>query len=124
MCSGQGRHSLKLARRGYSHLIVVDYTPFLLHLGQQDAMADDLAVSFCRGDARSIPLRSDSVDIVLRMANSFGYLVEPADDLRLLDEMARVLALHGRLLLDFTAYEHVRHLMLGIKFSASSLGRA
>ena len=29
LCGGQGRHALELTRRGYQHLTVLDYTPFL-----------------------------------------------------------------------------------------------
>src|SRR5262245_51811298 len=67
LCGGQGRHALELARRGYQHLTVLDYAPFLLQRGHQEAIEDGLRVRFCRGDARSIPLRTGSIDVVLLM---------------------------------------------------------
>jgi D-alanine-D-alanine ligase len=108
LCGGQGRHSLELARRGYRHLTVVDYAMFLMQRGQHVAMRDDLGVGFCRGDARAIPMRSASVDVVLLMANSFGYFVDAADDRRVLDEVSRVLTPTGRFLLDLMDFDYVR----------------
>jgi D-alanine-D-alanine ligase len=104
LCGGQGRHALELARRGYAPLTVVDYAPFLLQRGQRDAAEAGVPVYFCRGDARTIPLLSASVDVVLLLANSFGYFVDAADDARVLAEAARVLRRSGRCLLDLTDY--------------------
>ncbi len=112
LCGGQGRHALELARRGYTHVVVVDYSPFLLHCGNQEVATTDLAVAFCQGDARDTPLRNGSVDVVLLMANSFGYFVDPVDDLRVLNEVARILAPGGQFLLDLTDYDYtLRHFL-------------
>lgn len=112
LCGGQGRHALELARRGYTQVVVVDYSPFLLHCGNQEVATTDLAVAFCQGDARDTPLRNGSVDVVLLMANSFGYFVDPVDDLRVLNEVARILAPGGQFLLDLTDYDYtLRHFL-------------
>jgi D-alanine-D-alanine ligase len=108
LCGGQGRHALELARRGYQHLTVLDYTPFLMHRGRRDAAEEALAVAFCRGDARAVPLRSASVDVVLLMAQSFGYFVDASDDRCVLAEAARILSPGGRFLLDIADYEFIR----------------
>ena len=100
VCGGQGRHALELARRGYQHLTVLDYSDFLLDRGRWEAVALGLNVTFCQGDARAMVLPSASFDVVLLMANSFGYFVDTADDYRVLAEVARVLTAHGRFLLD------------------------
>jgi D-alanine-D-alanine ligase len=112
LCGGQGRHALELARRGYQRLTVLDYAPFLIQLGAREAAEAVLPVTFCRGDARIIPLRSGSFDVVLLMANSFGYFVDAADDRQVLAEVARVLTRGGRFLLDLTDYDYtVRHFL-------------
>lgn len=108
LCGGQGRHALELARRGYQHLTVLDYAPFLLRRGCREAADEALSVTFCRGDARCIPLRAASVDVVLLMANSFGQFADPADDRLLLTEVARVLRRGGRLLIDLTDVAYLR----------------
>ncbi len=108
LCGGQGRHSIELARRGYRHLITLDYAPFLLQRGRQTAAEANLNVMFCRGDARALPLPDACVNVVLLMANSFGYLANANEDQQILYEVARILAPGGRFLLDLTDYAHVR----------------
>jgi D-alanine-D-alanine ligase len=106
LCGGQGRHALELARRGYPHLTVLDYTPFLLHLGWRNAAQEELPVAFCRGDARTTPFSTTSFDVVLLMANSFGYFANADDDQQMLAEVARVLAPGGRFLIDVTDHDY------------------
>jgi D-alanine-D-alanine ligase len=108
LCGGQGRHSIALARHGYPHTVVLDYSSFLLHQGRQTAAEANLHVMFCRGDARTLPLPDGCVDVVLLMANSFGYLANATEDQQILSEIARILMPGGRFLLDLTDYEHVR----------------
>ncbi len=108
LCGGQGRHSIELARYGYPHTMVLDYAPFLVRHGHQTAQEANVPVMFCQGDARTLPLPNGAVDVVLLMANSFGYLASAAEDRQILDEVARVLVPGGRFLLDLTDYHHVR----------------
>jgi D-alanine-D-alanine ligase len=100
VCGGQGRHALELARRGYQHLTVLDYSNFMLDRGRREAAALGLSVTFCQGDARAMALPTGSFDVVLLMANSFGYFVDAAEDGRVLAEAARALTANGRFLLD------------------------
>lgn len=100
LCGGQGRHAIELVRRGYAHVTVLDYSDFLLQQGRQEAAALALPVVFCQGDARATSLATASVDVVLVMANSFGFFVDAADDRRVLTEVVRLLAPGGRFLLD------------------------
>ena len=55
VCGGQGRHALELARRGYQHLTVLDYSDFLLDRGRWQAAASgcqrDLLSRRCQGYA-------------------------------------------------------------------------
>jgi D-alanine-D-alanine ligase len=108
LCGGQGRHALELARRGYQYLTVLDYAPFLLQRGHREAADSGLTVNFCRGDARAMPLHSTSVDVVLLMANSFGYFSHPAEDRQVLAEAVRVLRQRGRFLIDLTDAHFIR----------------
>jgi D-alanine-D-alanine ligase len=100
VCGGQGRHALELARRGYQHLTVLDYSDFLLARGRWEAAASGVNVTFCQGDARAMPLPTAGFDVVLLMANSFGYFVDAVDDRQVLAEVARILAANGCFLLD------------------------
>src|SRR5215510_8625565 len=69
LCGGQGRHALELARRGYQHLTVLDYSDFLLARGRWEAAASGLSVDFCQGDARALTFSAASFDVILLMAN-------------------------------------------------------
>jgi len=100
LCGGQGRHSLELARRGYRHLTVLDYSETLLRHGKDRAAAEGLRVSFLRADARSTGCSGGRFDCVLLMANSFGYFSEDEENLRVLREARRVCRPGGRFLLD------------------------
>jgi D-alanine-D-alanine ligase len=100
VCGGQGRHALELARRGYQHLTVLDYSDFLLDRGRWEAAASGVNVTFCQGDARDMPLPTADFDVVLLMANSFNLFVDAMDYHRVLAEVARILDAGGCFLLD------------------------
>jgi D-alanine-D-alanine ligase len=100
LCGGQGRHSLGLAKRGYQRLIVFDYSEVLIKTGKACADRASLPIQFLRGDARETGLASGAFDLVLLMANSFGYFPDERDNMKILREAYRVLALGGTLLLD------------------------
>src|SRR5215831_3373650 len=100
VCGGQGRHALELARRGYQHLTVLDYSDFLLTRGCWEAAAAGLSVTFCQGDARATGFSAASFDAILLMANSFNCFIDAADDRQVLAEVARLLATDGCFLLD------------------------
>src|SRR5438093_5381882 len=91
VCGGQGRHALELARRGYQHLTVLDYSDFLLDRGRWEAAVAGLSVDFCQGDARTMTFSAASFDVVLLMANSFCCFINAVDYRRVLAEGARVL---------------------------------
>ncbi len=65
-------------------------------------------MAFCQGDARSTPFPPERFDVVLLMANSFGYLTHADDDRAILTEAARLLRPGGSLLLDLTDYDYTR----------------
>jgi SAM-dependent methyltransferase len=81
---GAGRHLRALSRRG-AVAIGLDLSVALLAEARLFAFAELL-----RADMRRIPLRSQSVDIVLSMFTSFGYFDSTAEHAALAAEMARV----------------------------------
>jgi D-alanine-D-alanine ligase len=100
LCGGQGRHSLELARRGYRHLTVLDYSGYLVRHGKGRADAEGLPVSFLRSDARETGCATGRFDCILLLANSFGYFQDDRENLRVLREARRICRPGGRLLLD------------------------
>lgn len=108
LCGGHGRHSLELARRGYRDLTVLDYSSYLIGLGQALARKANLKIRFHRADARYTGLADEDFTCVLVMANSFGYFSNDRDNLRILKEIYRILKKNGRLLLDLTDPNYIR----------------
>ncbi|MFX1238110.1 MAG: methyltransferase domain-containing protein [Promethearchaeota archaeon] len=108
LCCGQGRHSLELARRGFSHIYGIDRSRYLIQRARRSARKELLNIEFRIGDARKLPYASDKFDIVFILGNSFGYFDNINDDLLLLKEIKRVLKPWGRILIDLTDGEYLK----------------
>ena len=102
LCGGQGRHSLELARRGFRHCTVLDYSETLLCHGRTLAEQSGCPVAFVQGDACATGLPDGTFDHVLVMGNSLGYMPDTVDDLRIMREALRLMKPGGRLLVDVT----------------------
>ncbi|MDP7420477.1 MAG: class I SAM-dependent methyltransferase [bacterium] len=107
LCGGHGRHCLELNRRGYLHLICLDYSLFLVQHGKQNAEARLKPVQFIRADARQTGLKDAAVDAVMMMTNSFGYFTEDKDNRQIMKEVYRVLRPGGYLMLDLLNPDYV-----------------
>ncbi len=98
LCCGQGRHSLEMARRGYS-VTGVDLSEALLYAARQRAQQEGLSVNFIQSDMREIAF-ADAFDAVINMFTSFGYLESETEDEKVLRRVAQALRQGGRFLLD------------------------
>ena len=108
LCCGQGRHSLELARSGFPNVEGIDRSHYLIRKARQDAKKMGLGARFKEGDARKLPYPADTFDIVLILGNSFGYFETVQDDMRVLNEVLRILKPWGRLLMDVADGEYLR----------------
>jgi SAM-dependent methyltransferase len=91
---GQGRHAHLLAEAGY-RVEGIDYSAHLLDVAR--ARNDD--VRYRRGDMRRLPASwSRRFDAVVNLFTSFGFFLDPADDVRVVREFARVLRPGGILI--------------------------
>ena len=102
LCCGQGRHSTELARRGFSNVVGIDRSRYLVRLARRRAKKAGLSVRFHEGDARRVGARRDEFDAVLLLGNSFGYFDKVEEDLSVLKGVARVLRPDGQVFLDVT----------------------
>ncbi|MBN1227589.1 MAG: class I SAM-dependent methyltransferase [Deltaproteobacteria bacterium] len=107
MCGGQGRHSLELTRRGFMKVTVLDYSRYLIALGEKKAKQEELNTVFIQGDARNTDLPGQSFQFCLIMASSFGYFMNEEENKKILKEASRVLMHKGTLLLDLPDREYV-----------------
>ena len=109
LCCGQGRHTIELARRGYQNLFGLDRSHYLINRAKSISKKDGLKVTFKEGDARKLPFPSDKFDYVMIPGNSFGYFESSQDDIKVLQEVRRLLKPYGRLLVDLTDGNYVRN---------------
>jgi len=100
LCCGQGRHSLELARRGFTNVTGIDRSRYLIRQAKKRAAADGLSVTFHEGDARRFRLGKQLFQCIVLMGNSFGYFEHQDEDEAVLRNVAKVLAPHGTLVLD------------------------
>jgi D-alanine-D-alanine ligase len=109
LCCGQGRHSLELAQRGFSHITGLDRSRYLIRLARKRAKQRNLQVSFHEGDARRFRLGDAEFHCVCILGNSFGYFERPEDDLAVLEAVKRALASGGSLVMDLMDGNWMRH---------------
>lgn len=97
LACGTGRHAVVLSRGGFPVTGVDLSAPLLSRARARKAEPD---ASFVRADMRRLPFGSGSFGAVVNFFTSFGYFDDPADDLRVVGEVGRVLATGGAFLSD------------------------
>jgi len=108
LCCGQGRHAIDLAKRGYNKITGLDRSHYLISRARKLNRQAGLNVQFREGDARKIRIKNDSFDVVIVAGNSFGYFESANDDVKVLEEIKRVLKPGGKLLIDVTDGNYMR----------------
>lgn len=103
LACGPGRHSLALARRGF-RVTGVDRTARYLDIARQKAVAESLSVEWQQVDMRAFR-RPQAFDAALSLFTSFGYFEDPADDLRVAENLFASLRPGGRLVVDMMGKE-------------------
>ena len=90
---GQGRHAHLLAEAGFD-VDGLDYSADLIAAAMRRGTGPTLR--YRRGDMRALPSRwAGRFDAVVNLFTSFGFFSDPADDARVVAEVARVLAPGG-----------------------------
>jgi SAM-dependent methyltransferase len=93
---GQGRHAHLLAEAGFD-VDGVDYSHELLARARDRGTGARLR--YTQGDMRALPAEwSGRFDAVINLSTSFGFFRDPADDVAVVREFARVLRPNGLLL--------------------------
>jgi D-alanine-D-alanine ligase len=108
LCCGQGRHSLELARRGFTNVVGVDRSASLVGLARRRAKQRGLSVVFQEGDARRVTFPDASFDVAAVMGNSFGYFEDSSDDLELIRGARRILRPGGVIAVDVSDGDWIR----------------
>ncbi len=109
LCCGQGRHSLELAKRGFTDIVGLDRSHYLISRSRILNQQQGENIDFKEGDARKLPFPPDTFDYVIIAGNSFGYFESMQDDLKVLKEVMRVLKPWGKVLIDVTDGNYMRN---------------
>lgn len=93
---GQGRHAHLLAEAGFN-VDGLDYSKALLAVARKRGVSRTLR--YTQGDMRTLPSQwTGRFDAVVNLFTSFGFFDSPLDDLRVLEQFARVLKPGGVLI--------------------------
>jgi SAM-dependent methyltransferase len=94
LACGIGRHSLELAKRGFS-VVGVDISPELLEIAEQEAKAQSLDVTFVQADLRNLNL-SEEFDLVLSLNDgAVGYFETDEENYHTFEVISRALSSGG-----------------------------
>lgn len=104
LACGAGRHLRAMARVGL-RAVGLDLSETLLREARRVGAASS---PLGRGDMRQLPFRPDAFGTVTNFFTSFGYFASPAEDRRVVEEVARVLRPNGSFLLDYLNAPRVR----------------
>ena len=108
LCCGQGRHALEFIRLGYPNITGIDRSHYLISRARNINKSMGYSAVFKEGDARKLPFPNDSFDYVIIAGNSFGYFESVNDDMRVLNQVRRVLKPGGKVLIDITDGNYMR----------------
>jgi len=101
---GYGRLTIPLAKEGHN-IEGVDLSPNLIEEAKLRAKKENLDVAFKIGDMRSLPYKDDSFDVVICMWSTFSYMLTVEDQVKALEQMARVLTKGGIAIIDLPSTE-------------------
>ncbi|NJO31975.1 MAG: class I SAM-dependent methyltransferase [Rhodospirillales bacterium] len=108
LCCGQGRHLLELWRRGFRNLTGLDYSEYLLRLGDERARAEKMTIGFIRQDILGFRPEQASYDCICLMGNSFGYFDREECDVSVLKFVHAPSQITGVVVLDIADGEWLR----------------
>ncbi len=99
LCCGYGRHSIRLAQRGF-RVTGVDISEMQIQHAVEEAGKADVQLDFRVADARTLDFQGE-FDFVFNMFVSFGFFKDEDENKQMLQGVFRALKPGGRLLLDF-----------------------
>ena len=99
LCCGWGRHTVRLAQRGYD-VTGLDLSAYHVRLAKQAARDAGVRAAWLRGDMREIPRDAGKFDAVINCFTAFGYFDDESENQRVIDGVARSLRRGGRFFID------------------------
>lgn len=105
LACGHGRHSIELARRGFTNITGLDYSEPFIAKAKEVAKEAGVDVKFQTGDMRNLPFQKE-FDVVLHLFTAFGYF-DNEGNRQTLGEISKALKPGGRYLIDVISGEAV-----------------
>ena len=102
LACGHGRHSIELAKRGFT-VVGLDYSEPFIEKAKADAKEAEVNVEFVQGDMKQLPFKGE-FDVVLMLFTAFGYFDDETNQ-KVLEEISRSLKPGGRFLIDVISGE-------------------
>ena len=99
LCCGYGRHSIKLAQRGFK-VTGIDISTRQIQHAREVAEKVHALLDFQVADARQLNFQ-EAFDVVLNMFTSFGFFKNDHENRQVLQGVFRALKPGGKLLIDF-----------------------
>jgi len=106
LCSGTGRHSILLSKKGWN-IIGLDMSTNLLKIAKKKMAEKNIHLPLVRGEMRHLPFQFETFTAVINMFTSFGYLSSKKEDIKALKEVARILCQNSFFLIDIANREHL-----------------
>jgi len=105
LACGFGRHSVKLAQRGFE-VTGYDLSESFLKRAQELANSIGVKLELKRGDMREIPY-NEEFDVVINMFTAFGFFESEMEDLKVLKGVNKALKPGGQFLMDVINRENI-----------------
>ncbi len=99
VCCGFGRHSLALAKKGYTHITAIDVSKDYIKLGKELSQKQAIQPHFIAQDIRKSRFTDAFFQFIFVMYTSFGYFPDE-DNRKLLKKLTKTLRPDGRLVID------------------------
>lgn len=99
LACGHGRHSIELAKKGYT-VTGLDYSRHFLRLVKERAREKGVRAVFRQGDMRKLSFKNE-FNYIINMFTSFGYFKAEEDHAKVLRGVARALKKNGLFVMDF-----------------------
>lgn len=105
LACGHGRHSIELAKRGFSNITGLDYSQVFLDKAVTDAEHEGVRVRFVQGDMRALPFTSE-FDVVYTIYTTLGYF-DDETNAAVFKQVNKALKSNGRFFIDNISAEAV-----------------
>jgi SAM-dependent methyltransferase len=98
LACGAGRHSIGLAKRGYTNITAIDLSPTLIREARKNAIVESLKINFQEQDMRYF---TGNYDLIINLFTSFGYFERDDENEKVVIQVGQNLHPNGFFIIDF-----------------------